>query len=143
MPQSGNLKQKTWMAKQIARSVTNTPDRAGFCHNNMMRHSCTRHVLAVTSSAKDQYHHLRNMTGEILHVGNLNAPENTALLRPHDAWECFFMVSMTGWKILLPSARHLEEGRGRTIFELRRLENCISTLCPSPLGSPPPPPTPK
>ena len=31
-----------------------------------------------------------------------------------------------------------------TIFELPRLENCISRWCPSPLGSPPPPPpTPK
>ena len=45
-------------------------------------------------------------------------------------------------KILLPSARHLEEGRGTTFFELLRRENCIS---PRPLGSPPPPPphTPK
>ena len=46
-------------------------------------------------------------------------------------------------EILLPSARHLEEGRGTTILELLRLENCISTLCPRPLGSHPPPPTPK
>ena len=37
-------------------------------------------------------------------------------------------------KILLPLARHLEVGRGTTM-----LENCISRLCPSPLGSPPPP----
>ena len=29
------------------------------------------------------------------------------------------------------------------IFELPRLESCISRLCPRPLGSPPPPPTPK
>ena len=43
-------------------------------------------------------------------------------------------------KILLPSARHLEEGRGTAILELPRLENCISRLCPSPLGAPPPPP---
>ena len=43
-------------------------------------------------------------------------------------------------KILLPSARHLEEGRGTTILELLRRENCISRLCPRPLGSPPPPP---
>ena len=43
-------------------------------------------------------------------------------------------------KILLPSARHLEEGRGTTILELLRRENCISGLCPRPLGSPPPPP---
>ena len=43
-------------------------------------------------------------------------------------------------KILLPSARHLKEGRGTTIFELPRLENCISGLCPGPLGSPPHPP---
>ena len=27
-----------------------------------------------------------------------------------------------------------------SIFELPRAENCISTLCPSPLGSPPHPP---
>ena len=27
-----------------------------------------------------------------------------------------------------------------SIFEPPRLENCISRLCPSPLGSPPPPP---
>ena len=27
-----------------------------------------------------------------------------------------------------------------SIFELPRLENCISRLCPGPLGSPPPPP---
>ena len=27
-----------------------------------------------------------------------------------------------------------------SIFELPRLENCISRLCPRPLGSPPPPP---
>ena len=47
-------------------------------------------------------------------------------------------------KNLLPSATHLEEGRGTTISELLRLENCISRLCPRPLGSPPPPPpTPK
>ena len=39
---------------------------------------------------------------------------------------------------LLPSARHLEEGRGTSILELPRLENCISRLCPRPLGSPPP-----
>ena len=45
-------------------------------------------------------------------------------------------------KILLPSARHLKEGRGTTFFELLRRENCISRLCPRPLGSPPPP-TPK
>ena len=44
-------------------------------------------------------------------------------------------------KILLPSARHLEEGRGTTILELLRQENCISTLCPRPLGSSPPPHT--
>ena len=44
--------------------------------------------------------------------------------------------------ILLPSARHLEEGRGTTMFELPRLENRISRLCPRTLGSPPPP-TPK
>ena len=43
-------------------------------------------------------------------------------------------------QILLPSARHLEKGRGTTILEVPRLENCIGTLCPSPLGSPPPPP---
>ena len=43
-------------------------------------------------------------------------------------------------EILLPSARHLEEGRGTTFFELLRRENCISRLCPRPLGSPPPPP---
>ena len=42
-------------------------------------------------------------------------------------------------EILLPSARHLKEGRGRTIFELPKLENCMSRLCPSPLGSTPPP----
>ena len=42
-------------------------------------------------------------------------------------------------KILLPSARHLEEGRGTTILELPRLENYISRLCPRPLGSQPPP----
>ena len=27
-----------------------------------------------------------------------------------------------------------------SIFELPRLENCMSRLCPRPLGSPPPPP---
>ena len=43
-------------------------------------------------------------------------------------------------KILLPSARHLEEGRGTTILELPRLENCISRLCSRPLGCHPPPP---
>ena len=43
-------------------------------------------------------------------------------------------------KILLPSARHLEEGRGTTFFELLRRENCISRLCPRTLGSPPSPP---
>ena len=48
-------------------------------------------------------------------------------------------------KILLPSARHLAEGRGTTILELPRLENCISRLCSRPLGcpTPPPPTTPK
>ena len=31
-----------------------------------------------------------------------------------------------------------------SIFDMPRLENCISKLCPRPLGSPPPPPpTPK
>ena len=50
----------------------------------------------------------------------------------------FLSINTQGEKILLPSARHLEEGRGRTIFELPRLENCISRSCPSPLGSPPP-----
>ena len=30
-----------------------------------------------------------------------------------------------------------------SIFELPRLENCISRSCPRPLGSPPPPNTPK
>ena len=43
-------------------------------------------------------------------------------------------------KILLSSARHLEEGRGTTFFELLRRGNCISRLCPRPLGSPPLPP---
>ena len=43
-------------------------------------------------------------------------------------------------KNLLPSARHLEEGRETTILELLRRENRISRLCPRPLGSPPPPP---
>ena len=47
------------------------------------------------------------------------------------------------WKILLPSARHLEEGRRTTILELLRRENCISRLYPTPLGTPPPPHTPK
>ena len=28
-----------------------------------------------------------------------------------------------------------------SIFELPRLENCISKLCPGPLGTPPPPNT--
>ena len=28
-----------------------------------------------------------------------------------------------------------------SVFELPRLENCISMLCPGPLGSPPPIPT--
>ena len=44
-------------------------------------------------------------------------------------------------KILLPSARHLEEGRGTAILELLRRENCISRLCPRPLGSHPTPNT--
>ena len=43
-------------------------------------------------------------------------------------------------KILLPSARHLKEGRGTTISELLRLENCkIARCAPDPLGAPPPP----
>ena len=42
-------------------------------------------------------------------------------------------------KILLPSAKHLEEGRGTTILEVPRLENCISRLCSRPLGCHPPP----
>ena len=46
-----------------------------------------------------------------------------------------------GSRILLPSARHLEEGRGTTILELLRHENCISKLCPRPLGSHPSPNT--
>ena len=29
-------------------------------------------------------------------------------------------------QILLPSARHLEEGRGTTILELLRRENCMN-----------------
>ena len=41
-------------------------------------------------------------------------------------------------RILLPSARHLEEGRGTTFFEVLRRENCISRLCPRPLGRPAP-----
>ena len=46
-------------------------------------------------------------------------------------------------KILLPSARHLEEGRGTTISELLRLENCIIARCAPdpPLGAPPPTPS--
>ena len=44
-------------------------------------------------------------------------------------------------KTLLPSARHLEEGKGTTILELMRLENCISRLCPRLLGSHPTPHT--
>ena len=44
-------------------------------------------------------------------------------------------------QILLPSARHLEEGRGTTILELLKRENCKSRLCPRPLGSHPPPNT--
>ena len=44
-------------------------------------------------------------------------------------------------EILLPSAGHLEEGRGTTILELLRRENCISKLCPRPLGSHPTPNT--
>ena len=59
----------------------------------------------------------------------------------HDSVQDF----QTIWKapiktaeILLPSARHLEEGRGTTILELPRLENCRSRLCPSLLGTPPP-----
>ena len=45
-------------------------------------------------------------------------------------------------KILLPSARHLEEGRGTTIPELLRLENCIMAGCaPDPLEAPPPTPS--
>ena len=45
------------------------------------------------------------------------------------------------YKILLPSARHLEEGRGMTISELLRLENCIIAGCaPAPLGVPSPTP---
>ena len=47
-----------------------------------------------------------------------------------------FLLSFN--KILLPLARHLEEGRGTTIFELPRVENCTSRLCPSPLGRLPP-----
>ena len=48
------------------------------------------------------------------------------------------MTLRTEIEILLPSARHLEEGRGTNILELLRLENCISRLCPRPLGSHPP-----
>ena len=44
-------------------------------------------------------------------------------------------------EILLPSAGHLKEGRGTTILELLRRENCISKLCPRPLGSHPTPNT--
>ena len=32
---------------------------------------------------------------------------------------------------------------GISIFELHRLENCIGTLCPGPIGDPPPKKTPK
>ena len=41
-------------------------------------------------------------------------------------------------KVLLPSPTHIEEGRVTTFFELPRLENRISRLCPIPLGRRPP-----
>ena len=72
------------------------------------------------------------------HVG-----PSDALDRPYTAGEGggtplpFQCLRLTA-KILLPSARHLEEGRGTTIFELLRQENCISRLCHSPLGRLPP-----
>ena len=50
-------------------------------------------------------------------------------------WKIFVL------KILLPLARHLEEGRGTNIRELLRRENCISRLCPRTLGSHPTPNT--
>ena len=40
------------------------------------------------------------------------------------------LLFQKGSKILLPLARHLEEGRGTTFLELLRRENCISMLCP-------------
>ena len=54
-----------------------------------------------------------------------------------EAGGCNIMLLPEVAKILLPPARHLEEGRGTTIFELLRLENCICSVCPSPIGSPP------
>ena len=53
-------------------------------------------------------------------------------------WGLSLTAVLSQQKILLPSARHLEEGRGTTIFELLRRENCISRLCPRPRGTPPP-----
>ena len=45
------------------------------------------------------------------------------------------LIFLVGQKIKKISFGHFH-------FELPRRENCISTLCPRPLGSPPPPPPP-
>ena len=74
-------------------------------------------------------------------LNNPEATHETALSMMHTLTITILVVLRLATKILLPSARHLEEGRGTTILELLRRENCISRLCPRPPGSHPTPNT--
>ena len=78
------------------------------------------------SAVKSYRRTRKNMDGKIWHN----------FVVPHLA-----IPNFASAKIILPSARHLKEGRGTTIFGLPRLQNCLSRLCPSPFGTPPPPTT--
>ena len=44
-----------------------------------------------------------------------------------------------GYLIIVDGKNIKKSSFGISIIELSRLENCISRLCPSPFGSPPPP----
>ena len=44
-----------------------------------------------------------------------------------------------GYLIILDGHNIKKISFGNSIFELLRRENCISRLCPRPLGNPPPP----
>ena len=44
-----------------------------------------------------------------------------------------------GYSIILDGKKRKKSVLEISIFELPRLENCTSRLCPGPLGTPPPP----
>ena len=87
--------------------------------------------LLVWVRGRDRFS-LAQFGDKVLIASSLSPSTHTAVV--HD-------ISSLLSQILLPSVRHLEEGRGTTILELLRRENCISRLCPRPLGSHPTPNT--